>query len=109
MWITYGVEDVGPALEGNALEDGEHGEAEVIEVSDTPVRPVPVPLRVADPVGAQRMAIEAGAAWMRVVPHLAYIVFLHHKNRNANIECEQILFIHLGSYCVIISPPRTTL
>lgn len=44
---TYVVHDGGPALHGDALEDGQHGETEVVEVGDAAVRSDPVD--VADP------------------------------------------------------------
>lgn len=77
MWeiqgYTHGVEHVGPAFEGDALEDGEHGEAEVVEVGDAVVRALPVLLRIADPLDAQALAVEAaGAARVRVLHHLAF-------------------------------------
>ena len=33
--VTYPIEDRRPALHGNALEDGEHGKADVVERGDT--------------------------------------------------------------------------
>lgn len=40
--VNYPIEDGGPALHRNALEDGEHCEADVIEGGDPPVRPLPL-------------------------------------------------------------------
>lgn len=39
--LTHPVEDIGPALHGDALVHGEHGEAEVVEVGDAVVGPRP--------------------------------------------------------------------
>lgn len=39
---THIVEDVGPSLHGDALEDGEHSEEDVVEVGDAVVGPLPV-------------------------------------------------------------------
>ena len=41
---TYPVEDVGPALHGDALEHGQHGEGEVVEVGDAVLGPIPARL-----------------------------------------------------------------
>ena len=38
---TYPVEDVGPALHGDALEHSEHGEGEVVKVGDAVFGSVP--------------------------------------------------------------------
>ena len=38
---TYPVEDVGPALHGDALEHSQHGEGEVVEIGDAVLGPVP--------------------------------------------------------------------
>ena len=38
---THGVHHVGPPLERDALEHGEHGQAEVVEVGDAVVRALP--------------------------------------------------------------------
>lgn len=38
---TYPVEHVGPALHGDALEHGQHGEGKVVEVGDAVLGPVP--------------------------------------------------------------------
>ena len=35
--LTYVVEHVGPSLHGDALEDGEHGEQDVVELGDAVV------------------------------------------------------------------------
>jgi len=42
--VTHVVEHVRPALHGDALEDGEHGEQDVVELRDAVVRSDPVPL-----------------------------------------------------------------
>ena len=39
---TYPVEDRRPALHGDALEDGEHGQDNVVEAGDPLVGPLPV-------------------------------------------------------------------
>lgn len=42
MWqFSYPVQNGGPPLHGDALEDGEHGKANVIKVCDSVVRPIP--------------------------------------------------------------------
>ena len=38
---THIIEHIGPALHGDALEDGEHGQAEVVKVGDAVVGPLP--------------------------------------------------------------------
>ena len=58
---THIVHDVSPALHGDALEDGQHGQAEVVEVGDAPVGPLPP--HVAE--GAV-VALEAFATWASV-------------------------------------------
>lgn len=40
--FTYPIEDGSPALHGDALEDGKHGEADVVEGRDASVRPLPL-------------------------------------------------------------------
>lgn len=40
--VAYPIEDGGPALHGDALEDSEHSEADVVEGRDAPVRPLPL-------------------------------------------------------------------
>lgn len=39
--MTHPIEDGSPALHGDALEDGEHGEPDVVEGRDALVRPIP--------------------------------------------------------------------
>ena len=39
---THIVQDVGPSLHGDALEHGQHGQPEVVEVGDAEVGPLPV-------------------------------------------------------------------
>lgn len=39
----YPVEDVSPSLHSDALEHGQHGKEEVVEVSDSPIGTVPPP------------------------------------------------------------------
>lgn len=39
---TYPIEDGCPALHCDALEDGEHREADIVERSDALVRPLPL-------------------------------------------------------------------
>ena len=38
---THVVEDVGPALHGDALEHSQHGEGEVVEIGDAVLGPIP--------------------------------------------------------------------
>ena len=40
--VTYPVEDLSPALESDALEDGQHGVEEVVEVGDAVVWSLPI-------------------------------------------------------------------
>ena len=53
------VEHVGPALEGDALEHGEHGQAEVVEAGDAPLGALPLPPTLR-PVGAGKDAAAGG-------------------------------------------------
>lgn len=39
---THIVEDVGPSLHGDALEDGEHSKEDIVKVGDAVVGPLPV-------------------------------------------------------------------
>lgn len=39
--MPYPVENFGPALQGDALEHGQHGKGEVVEVGDAIVRTFP--------------------------------------------------------------------
>ena len=41
-WFPHPVHDRGPALHGDALEGGEHGQHDVVEAGDTLVRPSPL-------------------------------------------------------------------
>lgn len=69
---THPVEHVGPALEGDALENREHGQSEIVKVRYPVVRAFPVALRVADVVVPQVSAVEpVHPARMRIVHHLA--------------------------------------
>lgn len=58
------VHNIGPSLEGDALEDSEHGQAEVVKVGDAEVRSVPA--FPADHFLAESGTVEAGLviAWM---------------------------------------------
>lgn len=49
--VTYIVEEVSPAFHGDTLEDGQHGEQDVVELRDPVVGPFPVGLAFG-PVGA---------------------------------------------------------
>lgn len=40
--VSYPIEDGSPALHSDALEDGEHGEADVIEGGYPPIRSLPL-------------------------------------------------------------------
>ena len=62
----YPVKNLCPPLEGDALEDGEHGLAEVVEASDAPLRPLPV-LATLRAVGAD----EEAAARAGVLHHVS--------------------------------------
>ena len=42
--ITYVVHDGGPAFHGDALKDGEHSEADIVEADDAPLGSFPVRL-----------------------------------------------------------------
>ena len=64
------IKHVRPALERDALEDGQHGEAEIVEIGDSRVRAFPV--QVALHVLAQLGAIESVVATrMRIFHHFA--------------------------------------
>lgn len=52
---AHPVEDVSPSLHGDALEDGEHGEEEVVKVGDAPIGALPA-------TPALRVVLQAGAA-----------------------------------------------
>ena len=57
--LSHPVEHVGPALEGDALEDGEHGQAEVVEAGDAPLGALPLPATLRA-VGAGEYAAAGG-------------------------------------------------
>ena len=70
---TYVVQDVGPSFEGDTLENGQHGESEIVEIGDARIGPRPpvVGLFAADHV--EGGTVEASlAARMRILHHFAY-------------------------------------
>lgn len=72
------VKHVGPALERDALEHRQHGQAEVVEVRDAVIRPLPKQAahhRVAHLLVEGRALIALLAARMFVVHHLFGAVF----------------------------------
>jgi len=67
---AYVIHDVGPALKRDALKDGQHGQAEVVEVGDAEVWTDPV--EVADLVHLER-TLETLAAWpCRLLGYFTY-------------------------------------
>ena len=71
---TYPVEDVGPALHGDALVDGEHGEAEVVEVRDAVVGAGPPATALAAADGAGPAGARPGAGGRLLVLHRGHDV-----------------------------------
>ena len=64
---THIVQDVGPALHGDALEHGQHRQAEVVEVGDAEVGPLPV-RRTIVPIGTL-VAGAVSSTWHWLVNH----------------------------------------
>ena len=64
MCSAHPVEDVGPALHGDALEDGQHGEADVVEGGDAAVgaRPLLLAHRHARVAGVRPARRRGGVA-----------------------------------------------
>ena len=65
--VSYPVEHVRPALESDALEDRQHGLAEVVEAGDAPLRALPV-LTTDSAVGT----LEYPATGVGVLHHLTW-------------------------------------
>lgn len=65
---THVVKHFGPALEGDALEDGQHGQAEVVEIRDAPIRPLPK-LLAAIIVGSHVVALVAARSARNWIVH----------------------------------------
>lgn len=63
------VEDISPALHGDALEDCQHGEEEVVEVGDAAVGAVP-PAAALGAVDDALAAVAGEGTWHRVVLHV---------------------------------------
>jgi len=68
---TYVVHDFNPSFHRDALEDGQHCEAEVVEAGDAAVRSDPV--RVADPAQLRRALVALAARPRRIQHHPACI------------------------------------
>ena len=62
---TYPIEHVCPALEGDALEDREHGLAEVVEAGDAPLGSFPL-----TPAFRSIRAVEDSSAWRWILHHV---------------------------------------
>lgn len=65
----YIVKHIRPAFEGDALEDREHGQSEIVEICDAVIRALPK--LFAAVVSSSLIALESsGAAWYRIVHYL---------------------------------------
>ncbi len=92
---THVVEDIGPALHGDALENGQHGEAEVVEICYPKVGPVPV--LPANPNVVARVRVHVAAvvplhpARVRVFHHVPFFSQKKKKKKNAIVIISSIL------------------
>ena len=67
--VGHPIHQIGPALVGDALEDGQHGQAKVVKVGDSVVGSFP---RTATDVIFVRLTMpEVGVTWTRLFRHFA--------------------------------------
>ena len=62
---THPVEHICPALEGDTLEDCEHGLSEVVEAGDAPLRSFPLPAAL-----RSIWAVEDASAWRWILHYV---------------------------------------
>lgn len=70
MQRLYIIKHVRPALEGDALEDRQHGQSEVVKIRDTEVRALPELLAAVIVGFVPRALVASGTAWYRIVHYL---------------------------------------
>ena len=68
--VTYPVEHLRPALEGDALEHGDHGVEEVVEIGDAMIRAFPPDIA---PKTVRTNEITAARSW--IVHDLVWKIF----------------------------------
>ena len=64
---THPVEHICPALEGDTLEDGEHGLSEVVEAGDAPLGSLPLPTAL-----RSIRAVEDASTWRWILHHVTW-------------------------------------
>ena len=91
---THPVEHICPTLEGDTLEDGEHGLAEVVEAGDSPLGSFPL-----TPAFCSIRAVEDSSAWRWILHHVtwpevmrAWILISNGINASFNVSFLELSF-----------------